>query len=153
MKSQRFIATAKHFAGNNSKFARTTLSSDIDERTLREIYLPAFEASVKEGQVGAIMNSYNLLNGVHMTQNGRLNTDIAKKEWGFRGILMSDWDATYDGIEAANNGLDLEMPSAAFMNRKTLLPALKSGKVAETTLDDKVARILRTIMTFGFFDR
>jgi beta-glucosidase len=153
MQSQGVMATAKHFVANNQEWDRHHISSDIDERTLREIYLPAFEASVKEGQVGAIMDSYNLLNGVHMTQNGRLNTDIARKEWGFRGIMMSDWDATYDGIEAANNGLDLEMPSAGFMNRKTLLPAVKAGKVAEKTLDEKVARILRTLVTFGFFDR
>src|SRR4030081_200782 len=75
IQSQRVIATAKHFAGNNSEFARTTLSSDIDERTLREIYLPAFEASVKEARVGAVMNSYNLLNGIHTTQNNHLNNE------------------------------------------------------------------------------
>ena len=91
MQSQRVIATAKHFAGNNSEFARMTLSSDIDERTLREIYLPAFEASVKEAHVGAVMDAYNPVNGTYMTQNENLNNDILKKEWGFDGILMSDW--------------------------------------------------------------
>jgi beta-glucosidase len=125
IQGQRVIATAKHFAGNNSEFARMTLSSDIDERTLREIYLPAFEASVKEGNVGAVMDAYNLVNGVYMTENNHLNNEILKKEWGFDGILMSDWDSTHDGIEAANGGLDLEMPSAAFMNQATLLPAFR----------------------------
>src|SRR5271157_646157 len=125
MQAQRVIATAKHFAGNNSEFARMTLSSDIDERTLREIYLPAFEASVKEGHVGAVMDAYNLVNGVYMTQNDHLNNDILKREWGFDGILMSDWGATHDGVAAAKGGLDLEMPSPTFMNREALLPALK----------------------------
>ncbi len=143
IQGRRVIATAKHFAGNNSEFARTTLSSDIDERTLREIYLPAFEASVKEGNVGAVMDAYNLVNGVYMTENNHLNNEILKKEWGFDGILMSDWGATHNGIDASNGGLDLEMPSPSFMNRDTLLPALRDGKISGTILDDKVRRILR----------
>jgi beta-glucosidase len=153
MQEQGVIATAKHFAGNNSEFARMTLSSDIDERTLREIYLPAFEASVKEAKVGAVMDAYNLVNGVYMTANAHLNKEILKQEWGFNGILMSDWGATHDGIAAANGGLDLEMPSPLFMNRDTLLPALQDGRVSMATLDDKVRRILRTAIEFGFFDR
>ena len=153
IQSQRVIATAKHFAGNNSEFARMTLSSDIDERTLREIYLPAFEASVKEGNAGAVMDAYNLVNGAYMTANNHLNNEILKKEWGFDGILMSDWGATHDGIAAANGGLDLEMPSPTFMNRDTLLPALKDGKISAATLDDKVRRILRKAIEFGFLDQ
>ncbi|MGA7925267.1 MAG: glycoside hydrolase family 3 C-terminal domain-containing protein [Candidatus Sulfotelmatobacter sp.] len=153
MQAQRVIATAKHFAGNNSEFARMTLSSDIDERTLREIYLPAFEASVKEAKVGAVMDAYNLVNGVYMTQNDHLNIEILKKEWGFDGILMSDWGATHDGVAAANGGLDLEMPSPTFMNSETLLPALRAGKISLATLDDKVRRILRKAIEFGFFDQ
>jgi beta-glucosidase len=153
MQSQRVIATAKHFAGNNSEFARMTLSSDIDERALREIYLPAFEASVKEAHVGAVMDAYNLVNGSYMTQNVHLNNEILKGEWGFDGILMSDWGATHDGIAAANGGLDLEMPSPTFMNRDALVPALKDGRVSEATLDEKVKRILRTAIEFGFFDQ
>ena len=153
IQSQRVIATAKHFAGNNSEFARNTLSSNIDERTLHEIYLPAFEASVKEARVGAVMDAYNLINGVHMTQNNHLNNEILKKEWAFDGILMSDWEATHDGVAAAMNGLDLEMPSPAFMNRETLLPAIKEGKVPVAVLDDKVRRILRKAIEYGFLDQ
>src|SRR5207245_842434 len=82
-----------------------------------------------------------------------LNTDIAKKEWGFQGIMMSDWVATYDGVAAANGGLDLEMPSGDYMNRATLLPAIRSGKVSEATIDDKVRRILRTAIQLGWMDR
>jgi beta-glucosidase len=139
--------------GNNQEFLRHDADSIIDERTMREIYLPTFEAAVKEAQVGAIMDSYNLINGQHATQNGVINNDVAKKEWGFEGIIMSDWDATYDGVAAANGGLDLEMPSGKFMNRATLLPAVKSGKVSEATIDDKVRRILRTAIRFGWLDR
>jgi beta-glucosidase len=153
IQGQRVIATAKHFAGNNSEFARMTLSSDMDERTLREIYLPAFEASVKEGQVGAVMDAYNMVNGTYMTQNNHLNNEILKKEWGFDGILMSDWGATHDGVAAAADGLDLEMPSPTFMNRDALLPALKEGKISIGTIDDKVRRILRKAIEFGFFDQ
>jgi beta-glucosidase len=153
MQSQRVIATAKHFAGNNSEFARMTLSSDIDERTLREIYLPAFEASVKEAHVGAVMDAYNPVNGTYMTQNEHLNNDILKKEWGFDGILMSDWGGTHDGPAAASGGLDLEMPSPAFMNREALLPALKENKISVATIDDKVRRILRKAIEFGFLDQ
>jgi beta-glucosidase len=153
IQSQHVSATAKHFMGNNQEWNRHNVSSDIDERTMREIYLPAFEASVKEAHVGSLMDSYNLVNGVHATQSSYLMTDIAKKEWGFRGIIMSDWDATYDGVAAANAGLDLEMPNGKFMNRAALLPAVQQGKVSVATIDDKVRRILRIAMEFGFIER
>ncbi len=153
IQSREVIATAKHYLANNSEYGRLDHSSNVDERTLREIYLPAFEASVKEAKVGALMDAYNLVNGVYMTENGLFNTSVAKQEWGFDGIMMSDWGATHDGIAAANNGLDLEMPSAAYMNAGTLLPAIQSGKVKEAVIDDKVRRILRKAIEFGFFDR
>jgi beta-glucosidase len=153
VQSQGVTATVKHFIANNSEFNRHHTSSEIDERTLREIYLPAFEAATREANVGAMMNSYNLVNGVHATQNDYLNNQIVKQEWGFRGILMSDWNATYDGVAAANAGLDLEMPSGKFMNRATLGPAIKDGRVAIATIDDKVLRILRTAIRFGWLDR
>lgn len=153
VQAQGVSATVKHFMGNNSEYNRHHTSSEIDERTMREIYLPTFEAAVREAKVGAIMNSYNLVNGVHATQNDHLNNQIAKKEWGFDGIIMSDWDATYDGVAAANAGLDLEMPSGKFMNRANLGPAIKEGKVSIDTIDDKVLRILRTAIRFGWLDR
>ncbi len=153
MQSQGVSATIKHFMGNNSEFDRHNSDSIIDERTMREIYLPVFEAAVKEAHVGAIMDSYNFTNGLHMTQNGYLNNDVVKKEWGFNGIIMSDWDATYDAVGAANGGLDVEMPSGKFMNREGLLPAIKAGTVSEATIDDKVRRILRTAIQFGWLDR
>jgi beta-glucosidase len=153
IQSQGVIATAKHFVANNMEYGRMDHSSDMDERTLREIYLPAFEASVKEAKVGALMDAYNLVNGVYMTQNGYLNNQVVKKEWQFDGIIMSDWDATHDGISAANNGLDLEMPSGTFMSLQTLGPAIQRGQVSVATIDDKVRRILRKAVEFGFYDR
>jgi len=152
VQSQGVSATVKHFLGNNSELDRHHTSSDIDERTLHEIYLPTFEAAVREAGVGAIMDAYNLVNGVHMTQHDYLNNQVVKKQWGFGGIIMSDWDATYDAVAAANGGLDLEMPSGKLMNRETLLPAVHEGKVAEATIDDKVRRILRTAVRFGWLD-
>jgi beta-glucosidase len=153
MQSQGVSATIKHFIGNNQEYDRHNMNSVIDERTMREIYLPTFEAAVKEARVGSIMDSYNLTNGVHMSQNGYLNNDVAKKDWGFSGILMSDWTSTYDAVAAANGGLDLEMPSGKFMNRANLLPAVQAGKVSVATIDDKVRRILRTAIRFGWLDR
>ncbi len=153
MQNKGVSATIKHFMGNNSEFDRHNGDSIIGERAMREIYLPTFEAAVKEAHVGAIMDSYNLTNGQHMTQNRYLNTDVVKRDWGFEGIMMSDWGSTYDGVAAANGGLDLEMPSGKFMNRATLLPAIKAGKVSEATIDDKVRRILRVAIQFGWLDR
>jgi beta-glucosidase len=153
VQSQGVSATAKHYMGNNSEYDRHNTDSIIDERTMREIYLPAFEAAVKDAHVGAVMNSYNLVNGQHATQNEILNTQILKKEWGFQGVLMSDWLSTYDGVAAARSSLDLEMPSGMYMNRANLLPAVKDGTLPETQLDDKVRRILRLAERFHWFDR
>lgn len=153
VQSQGVSATIKHFIANNSEFDRHNTDSIIDERTVREIYLPVFEAAVKEAHVGAIMDSYNLTNGQHMSQNKYLLTDIVKKEWGFDGLIMSDWSGTYDGVEAANAGQDLEMPSGLHMNQQTLKPAIEQGKVSIATIDDKVRRILNTAVRFGWLDR
>jgi beta-glucosidase len=153
VQSQGVAATVKHFVGNDSEFLRHASDSVIDERTLREIYLPAFEAAVKEARVAVVMDSYNRVNGEHMTQNRRLNVDLLKGEWGFDGVLMSDWDATYDALAAANAGLDLEMPSGKQLNRNALIPLLRAGKILPATIDDKVRRILRTAARLGWLDR
>jgi beta-glucosidase len=153
VQSQGVSATVKHFMLNNQEFDRHNASSEADERTKREIYLPAFEAAVKEAHVGAIMDSYNRVDGVHSTQNGWMNNKLAKQEWGFDGVIMSDWDSVYDGVAAANNGLDLEMPFANFMSREALLPAIRDGRLSEAILDDKVRRILRVALRFGMLDR
>jgi beta-glucosidase len=150
VQSQGVSATVKHFAANNQEYDRHNVSSDVDERTLREIYMPAFEAAVKVAKVTAVMDSYNLLNGVHATQNEFLNLKVLKGEWKFQGVLMSDWDSTYDAVGAANNGLDFEMPYAKFMNKKELLPAVQSGKVKEATIDDKILRLLRVALRYNW---
>lgn len=153
VQSQGVSATVKHFIGNNSEYDRHNTDSVIDDRTVREIYLPAFEAAVKEAHVGAVMTSYNLTNGVHMSQNGVFNIDVLRKDWGFPGILMSDWTSTYDSVGVANGGLDLEMPSGLFLNRQTLMPAIEQGKVSVATLDEKVRHILRLAVELGWLDR
>jgi beta-glucosidase len=153
MQKQGVSSTVKHFLANNSEFLRHDSDSIVDERTAREIYLPAFEAAVKQGHVGAIMDSYNLANGLHSTQNGYFNTDVARKQWGFQGIMMSDWVATYSAEGAANGGLDLEMPNGRYMNKENLLPAIRDGRVKESTIDEKVRHILTTAARFGWLDR
>ncbi len=153
MQRQGVSATIKHYAANNSEYLRHESDSIVDERTLREIYLPAFEAAVKTAHVGAIMDSYNFLNGAHATQNHFLNIQAARDDWHFHGTLMSDWDATYDGVAAANNGLDIEMPTGKFMSPATLSAAIKAGTVTEATIDEKIVHILTTAIEFGWLDR
>jgi beta-glucosidase len=153
VQSQGAIACVKHFALNDQEYNRHNVSVDVDERTMREIYLPSFEAAVTKGHVDSVMNSYNLVNSVHATESAFLNLKVLKGDWNFQGILMSDWDATYSAVGAANNGLDLEMPSARFMNTKNLLAAVKSGTVKESTIDDKVLRLVRVALRYGFLDR
>lgn len=153
VQSEGVVATVKHFALNNEENNRNTSDSEVDERTMREIYLPAFEAAVTKGHVDAVMDSYNLVNGVHATENAFLNVQVLKREWGFQGLLMSDWGATHSAVAAANAGLDLEMPSAWFMNAKNLLPAIQDGTVKVSTIDDKVLRLLRLDLRYGFSDR
>ncbi len=152
MQEQGVSATVKHFLGNNSEFLRHDSDTVVDDRTVHEIYLPAFEATVKEAHVGAVMDSYNLINGEHATQNSHFNIDILRKQWGFQGVLMSDWDATYDALGAANAGLDIEMPTGKFMNSKNLKPLIDSGKISQATIDEKVRHILATDMSFGWLD-
>ncbi len=153
MQQQGVSATVKHYLGNNSEFLRHDSDTIVDDRTVREIYLPAFEAAVKQAHVGAVMDSYNLINGEHATQNSHFNIDVLRKDWGFQGVLMSDWDATYDAMGPANAGLDIEMPTGKFMNSKNLKPLIDAGKVSEATIDEKVRHILATAMSFGWLDR
>ena len=153
LRSEGVLATVKHFAVNNQEWDRSGISSEVDERTLREIYLPAFKAAVQEGHVACVMSAYNLLNGVYCSHNDWLLNQVLKKEWGFDGVVMSDWGAVHDAKGATLGGCDLEMPGANFMNRSRLLPLVKDGSVSQAVIDDKVRRILRTIIDAGFLDR
>ena len=136
------MACAKHYAANNTEDNRMTVDVQMDERTLREIYLPHFKMTVDAG-VATVMSAYNLFRGDKCGQNKHLSTEILKDEWGFKGIVMSDWvTATSDGIRAANGGMDIEMPEGTHMGM-SLKKAVEEGKVPMSRLDDMVARILR----------
>ena len=152
VQSEGVIATVKHFAANNQEWSRHHASSDVDERTLHEIYFPAFRKSVQEAGVGAVMNSYNPLFGVHATENGWLNIDVLRDQWGFKGILMSDWTSVYSTSGAANNGLDLECPKAVYFTEEKLIPLIESGVVCEEAITEKVVHILQTFIAFDMLD-
>ena len=151
VQSQDIVATAKHYAVNDQEWERHNVDVLVDERAMREIHLPAFEASVKEAGVYAIMNSYNLVNGQHASENRHLLTEILKEEWGFEGLVMSDWGSVYSAVDAANNGLDLEMPNGLWFGDK-LVEAVRAGQVSESVIDDKIRRQLRVRFKAGVFD-
>jgi beta-glucosidase len=153
VQSQGVTATVKHFSANNQEINRMTVNVIVPERALREIYLPAFEAAVRVAKVGAVMDAYNKVNGDYCTENNFINNLLLKGEWGFDGVLMSDWGATHSALGPARAGLDLEMPSGSWMNAKNLLPAIRRGEVTEQQIDDKVRRILRLIIRMGYLDR
>ena len=135
----------KHFAANNQEYQRSTISSEIDERTLREIYLPAFEAAVKKAKPWTVMCSYNKLNGTYAAENHMLLTEILREEWGFDGFVVSDWGAVHDRVDALEAGLDLEMPGPRERRVMAVIDAVRSGKLEESVLDEAVRRILEIV--------
>jgi len=145
IQSQNTGTSIKHFAANNAEFERTTMSSEVDERALREIYLPAFETAVQEADPWTVMCSYNKINGTWASENQLLLNDILKKEWGFKGLVVSDWGAVHNRIHSSNAGLDLEMPGMGDLPVEILVDAVRTGKVAEAVLDEMVRRILRIV--------
>lgn len=144
--------SVKHFAGNNSEFERHTISSEIAERTLREIYLPAFVAAVKEAKAWTVMAAYNKLNGTYASENPTLLTEILKQEWGFDGVVMSDWYATHSTTAALNAGLDLEMPGPSLWRGDNLAQAVRAGEVSEAAIDEAAARMLNLMERTGLLD-
>lgn len=152
VQDQGVVATVKHFVANNSEYDRNNISNDVDERTLHEIYFPAFKAAVQEAKVGAVMTSYNLMNGIYTTENPWLLKDVLRNQWGFKGLVMSDWGSTHNSVLAANSGLDLEMAGGEKMNPKDMLHYLSTGQVTMETVDEKVRHILRVLIAFGFKD-
>jgi len=146
-------ATVKHFVCNDSEFERNSISAEVRERPLREIYLAPFLAAVKEARVWAVMSAYNRVNGVYASENHDLLVDLLKGEWGFDGLVMSDWTGTYSTADAANNGLDLEMPGPARWRGERLLAAVEDGRVAAEAIDDGARRLLRLLTRVGAFDR
>ena len=147
VQSEGVFATVKHFVGNDAEFERASISSVIDERSLRELYLVPFEIAVSEGGALAIMTAYNRLNGRWLTQRAEFLLDILRDEWGFEGLVMTDWFAVTDTLVSLGAGLDLEMPGPARGLGSTVVDAIKKGDVDEADLDAAVSRLL------GAFDR
>jgi beta-glucosidase len=135
----------KHYAANNQEFRRMTVNAEMDERALREIYLPAFETAVKKAQPWTVMCAYNKLNGVYGSENPRLLKEILKDEWGFEGFVVSDWGAVHDRVVSLQAGLDLEMPGPRERRVQAVVEALRSGELDEAVLNEAVRRILNIV--------
>ena len=165
------IPSVKHFAANNQEFERHRIDEKIDERALHEIYLPAFKAVVQQGGAWNVMSCYNIVNGHHCAESDYLLTDILKKEFGFKGFVVSDWASTYSTAGTVNAGMDLEMPGGAsakamlarpqaqeqgssgtWLTTDKVLAEVKAGHISEAALDDNVGRILRVIILSGIMD-
>jgi len=139
----------KHFACNNQETERLRASSEVDERTLRELYLPHFEAIVTQARPWTIMCSYNRLNSIYASENRHLLIDILKNEWGFEGVVVSDWGANHTIVESVLNGLDLEMPGPARYYGKNLIDAVISLQIPETAVDAAARRMIRLCLRSG----
>ena len=135
----------KHFAVNNQEFQRFTIDAQVDERSLREIYLPAFEKAVKKARPWTVMCAYNKLNGSHCSEHHGLLTGILKTEWGFEGFVVSDWGAVHNRVASLQGGLDLEMPGPKDSRVQAVVDAVRAGTLDEAVLDDAVRRILRIV--------
>lgn len=151
IQDQGVIANVKHHAGNNQETNRGSINDEIDQRTLFEIYLPAFEASVKQGQVGSLMCAYNKVNGPFSCENDFLMNQILKTEWGFTGFVTSDFGAVHSTVPSALAGLDLEMPTGVYFG-DALKVAVQSGDVPMSVIDDKLVRRFGTMIASGVFD-
>lgn len=150
VQSHHVGTSIKHFAANNQELNRMSCSSEVDERTLREIYLPAFETAVKKSQPYTVMCSYNKINGTYASENPWLLTEVLRDEWGFEGYVMSDWGAVNERVPGLKAGLDLEMPASGGMTDREIVAAVQDGSLEESVLDQAVERILR--ITFTWLD-
>jgi beta-glucosidase len=142
-------ACIKHFVCNDSEFERHSISSEVSERALRELYLVPFEAAVREADVRAVMSAYNRVNGIYASSHGPLLRGVLKQEWGFRGLVISDWGAATETVANANGGLDLEMPGPPRAMGAALLAAVRNGQVEESVVEDKARRMLATLAACG----
>lgn len=151
MQNEGVMATIKHFALNQQEYDRHGVSSNADERTINEIYFPTFRKAVEEAGVGAVMTSYNPINGVHAAENPWLVRENLRK-WGFEGIVMTDWTSTYNTVDFIKGGVDLEMPSAYVTRPEAVKALLENGVITESDLDEKCMHILQAFSAYGFLD-
>jgi len=171
VQAEGVIPSVKHFAANNEEYERHRIDEKIDERTLHEIYFPAFKAAVREAGVWAVMSAYNKVNGLYCAENPYLLTETLRKRWGFRGFVISDWGSTYSTAATINAGMDLEMPGgepmrvwlnkpqtqsdgngAGWLTADKVLAAVSAGQVTQAAVDESVRRILRVMLLAGLFD-
>jgi beta-glucosidase len=152
LQSEGVAATVKHFAGNESEFERTTMNSQIDERSLREVYLRPFEAAVKEADTWGVMSSYNKLNGTYAAENEWLLSTVLREEWGFDGVVVSDWFGSRSTAPTVNAGLDLEMPGPTRDRGEKLVAAVESGEVSPETVCERARSMLRLMSRVGILD-
>lgn len=148
VQSKNIGTSIKHFVANNQEYRRMSCSSEIDERTFREIYLGAFETAIKEGKPDTVMCSYNKINGEFASENHKLLTEILRDEWGFEGYVMSDWGAVNERVKGLKAGLDLEMPGSGGHTDAEIVEAVKNGTLEESVLDTAVERILNIIFKY-----
>ena len=146
VQSQGVGTSLKHYAVNNQEFERMATNSNVDERTLNEIYLPAFEIAVKEAQPWTVMSAYNLVNGVYASEHKHLLQDILRDKWGFTGFVVSDWGGVNDRVESLRAGTDLEMPGSGEHNRKRIIEAVENGALSTARLDESVVQVLTVIL-------
>ena len=148
VQSRNVGTSIKHFALNSQEHRRMSSSSDADERTIREIYFPAFEMAVKEAEPWTVMCSYNRINGVYASEDPWLLTEVLRKEWGFEGYVVSDWGAVSDRVDGVAAGLDLEMPSSGGVNDRKIVEAVRAGKLDEQVVDRACERILNIVYRY-----
>lgn len=144
VQSQGVGTSLKHFFANNQEYRRMDASSEMDERTMREIYLPAFERVVKQSQPWTIMASYNKIGGTYSTENKQYLTDLLREEWGFEGLVISDWGATHNRVKAVAAGTDLTMPSATKTDQE-IVKAVQEGELSESELDRACIHLLKLV--------
>ncbi len=152
MQSTGCAACVKHFDANNEEVDRFGVNVTVDERALREIYLPAFETAAKDGHAWSVMASYNRVGGYYATANKYLLTDVLKDDWNWDGLVMSDWGAVHETAGTISAGNDLEMPGGAYLTHDKVARALKNGRITQVQIDNSVKRILRTVLRVGLLD-
>ena len=152
MQSQGVAACVKHFIGNDQEFHRHDINIQVDERTLREIYLPPFQAAVQQAHVWTLMDAFNQINGTFVAQNKPLLTDLVKTGWGWDGLIISDWGAVHSTADSANAGTDVEMPAPQFYAPAALADALQKKQITQDVIDGMVRRVLRVMVRTGRLD-